>query len=55
MKTSLFLEFNVSSGPLLRELCANPISLKNGFIDVPQGPGLGVEIEERTIQRYRVA
>lgn len=55
LKTSLFLEFNVSSGPLVRELCANPISLKNGFIDVPQGPGLGVEIEEQTIQRYRVA
>ena len=55
LKESLFLEYNVSSGSLVRELCENPIEMKDGYIDVPQGPGLGVEINEATIAKYRVA
>ncbi|NQW16711.1 MAG: mandelate racemase/muconate lactonizing enzyme family protein [Chloroflexi bacterium] len=55
LKKSLFLEYNVSSGPLARDLCANPIELKDGYIDVPQGPGLGVEIDPAAIAKYRVA
>ncbi len=55
LKDSLFLEFNVSSGPIVRELCENPIEMKDGYIDVPQGPGLGIEINEATIEKYRVA
>jgi L-alanine-DL-glutamate epimerase-like enolase superfamily enzyme len=55
LKQSLFLEFNVAAGPLVRELCENPLEMKDGFLDVPNGPGLGVEIDEKTIARYRVA
>ena len=55
LKESLFLEFNVSAGPLVRELCQNPLELKDGYLYVPQGPGLGAEIDEKTIARYRVA
>jgi L-rhamnonate dehydratase len=55
LKRSLFLEFNVSAGPMVRELCREPIRLEDGWIPVPQGPGLGVEVNEVTIARYRVA
>jgi L-rhamnonate dehydratase len=55
LKRSLFLEFNVSAGPMVRELCREPIRLEDGWIPVPQGPGLGVEVNEETIERYRVA
>jgi L-rhamnonate dehydratase len=55
LKRSLFLEFNVSAGPMVRELCRVPIRLQDGWIPVPQGPGLGVEVNEETIARYRVA
>jgi L-alanine-DL-glutamate epimerase-like enolase superfamily enzyme len=55
LKESLFLEFNVASGPLVRELCADPLELKDGYLPVPQGPGLGVEVDEKTIAKYRVA
>jgi L-rhamnonate dehydratase len=54
LKRSLFLEFNVSASPMLRELCHEPIRLEDGCIRVPQGPGLGVEVNEETIVRYRV-
>jgi len=52
---SLFLEYNVSSSPMLRDIIANPIKLEqNGMMKVPQGPGLGIEIDEKAVQKYRV-
>ncbi|MGA8182262.1 MAG: mandelate racemase/muconate lactonizing enzyme family protein [Terriglobia bacterium] len=54
MRRSVFLEFNVTQGPLSREICRNPIRMEDGFVAVPQGPGLGVEVDEKTIEKYRV-
>jgi len=54
LKESLFLEFNVSAGPLVRELCMNPLDMKDGYLEVPQGPGLGVTINDKTVEKYRV-
>ncbi len=54
MPRATFQEFNVTSGPLSRELCKTPIQLEDGFLRVPQGPGLGVEVDESTIDKYRV-
>jgi L-alanine-DL-glutamate epimerase-like enolase superfamily enzyme len=54
MRRSVFQEFNVTVGPLSRELCLNPIRLESGMLRVPQGPGLGVEVDETVIQKYRV-
>ena len=52
---SLFLEYNVSSSPMLREIIANPVALdSDGMIAVPQDPGLGIEIDEKAIERFRV-
>jgi len=51
---SLFLEYNVSSSSLLQQLCGAPIAMKDGWISVPQGPGLGVEPEARMIEKFRV-
>jgi len=52
---SLFLEYNVSSSPMLREIISNPIQMDtHGTIPVPQGPGLGVEMDEKAVERYRV-
>jgi L-alanine-DL-glutamate epimerase-like enolase superfamily enzyme len=52
---SLFLEYNVSSSPMLREVIRNPIELApDGTMAVPESPGLGIEIDEAAVQRYRV-
>ncbi len=51
---SLFLEFNVSSASLLNHLCQEPIRLVDGFIQVPEAPGLGVEVDEKILEQYRV-
>jgi len=53
---SLFLEYNVSMNPMLREIIANPIEMDaDGLIAVPQGAGLGVEVNEEAVGRYRIA
>jgi L-rhamnonate dehydratase len=54
MRRSVFQEFNVTVGPLSRELCLNPIHLEDGILRVPQGPGLGIEVDESVIAKYRV-
>lgn len=54
LRRSLFVEFNVTSGPLSREICRNPIRMRDGCLDVPQGPGLGVEVDESALAKYRV-
>jgi len=54
MKRAVLQEFNVTKGPLSRELCESPIALEDGYLHVPQGPGLGVTVHEATIDKYRV-
>lgn len=50
---SLFLEYNVSENPMLREIIKNPVEMdKDGYIAVPDGPGLGIEIDEKAIKRF---
>ena len=34
------------------ELVKEPFEQHNGYVDVPNKPGLGVEIVEETIQKY---
>jgi L-rhamnonate dehydratase len=54
LRRSVFQEFNVTTGPLSREITKEPLRLRNGHIDVPQGPGLGVEVDENAIERLRI-
>ena len=49
-----YLEFNTSQGPLARGLFASPLRLVDGYLDVPTGPGIGVEPDPDAIDRYRV-
>ena len=52
---SLFLEYNVSDNPMLREIIRNPIGMDaDGTCAVPQGPGLGVEVDEHAVAKFRV-
>jgi L-alanine-DL-glutamate epimerase-like enolase superfamily enzyme len=55
LERSLFLEYNVCENPLLREIIRNPVQMDpDGFIPVPQGPGLGIEIDEQAVARFRI-
>ena len=50
---SLFLEYNVSDNPMLREVIQNPVQMDaEGYIPVPQGAGLGIEINEEALKHF---
>jgi muconate cycloisomerase len=38
-----------------RDIVKNPPRYEDGYAYVPHGPGLGVELDEQTVQRFRVA
>jgi len=40
--------------PLVSELLTPDPMPKNGYLEVPQGPGLGFRLDERTVSKYRV-
>jgi L-rhamnonate dehydratase len=51
---SLYLEYNVASASLLNTLCTRQLTMIDGYVAVPDGPGLGVEPDPAVIERYRV-
>jgi L-alanine-DL-glutamate epimerase-like enolase superfamily enzyme len=54
LPNALFQEFNVCDDPISRTLTKSPLRLADGMLAVPQGPGLGVEVNLETVNRYRV-
>jgi L-alanine-DL-glutamate epimerase-like enolase superfamily enzyme len=32
-----------------------PLKMVDGYVEVPSGPGLGVELSEETLAKYRIA
>lgn len=52
-RRAVFIEFNTSQGPLSRDIARNPLRLEDGYLRVPEGPGLGIEVDEAVIERYR--
>ena len=49
------LEFDRNPSPLRDELSTLPIEFREGRVWVPQGPGLGIEIDQDVLGRYRMA
>ena len=47
-----YQELNVTDNPLRRKLLREPLVPRDGFLAVPQGPGLGVELDEDTLETY---
>ena len=47
-------EYDCSAHPFRSQLVKNPLQQKDGFIDVPMDPGLGVDVDRTVLERYRV-
>ena len=50
-----FVEFSTSQGPLSRMLAKEPLRMIDGYIRVPDAPGLGVEVNDAVIHQYRIS
>jgi D-galactarolactone cycloisomerase len=48
------LEYGIDENPNRVNLLSNPPELKEGWFDVPAGPGLGMEIDEEYLRRAAV-
>ena len=46
------LEYDVAENPFRDEIVKNPIEVKNGYVAVPIGPGLGIEVNEDAVKKY---
>ena len=49
------LEFTLAESPLRRDLLLEPFRAVDGWVAVPEKPGLGIEVNPDTIAKYRVA
>ncbi len=38
--------------PAADEILAEPMEIKNGYLTVPKGPGLGIEVDESIVEKY---
>ena len=51
---SLGCEFYQPNFYLVEDLLAEPFPVKNGKVQLPKGPGLGITVDEDRLARYRV-
>ena len=51
--TEPILEYDVSSHPFRQDLIAEPWSMQDGRVAIPNQPGLGIEINMDTIEHYK--
>lgn len=49
-----WLEFDRSDHPLRMAVLETPIEQHGGWVDVPQGPGLGIAVDRDALDRFRV-
>ena len=50
--SAFILEYSLGANPLLRELSVEEFVAVDGFIEIPDRPGLGVTINEDFVKRY---
>jgi D-galactarolactone cycloisomerase len=48
------LEYDVGANPLRDELLTEPLRAVEGYVAVPDKPGLGIELDPDAVRRYRV-
>ena len=53
LPNAIRFEYCMAESPLRHDLTAQKFPLDNGKVSVPEGPGLGVDVDESVIDRYR--
>lgn len=48
------LEYDQSSHPFRQDLIHGAITMRDGMVDIPQAPGIGVDINREIIEKYTV-
>jgi len=48
------LEYSLGANPLLHDLVEESFPVQDGFIDIPDRPGLGITIDEAFVKKYAI-
>lgn len=48
------LEFSVTASPIRKGILISPFEMKDGYVDIPQSPGLGIELNPDIINEYSI-
>jgi D-galactarolactone cycloisomerase len=48
----VLLEWDTTPNPMTLDLVKNPLQLIDGLVPVPEGVGIGVEVNEEAIKHY---
>jgi len=48
----ILLEFDTSSHPFRNELTSHPLQQKDGWVEIPQKPGLGITVNRNIVEKY---
>ena len=54
LPTPRLLEYDVGENPLRDDLLTEPLMAVDGMVSVPDGPGLGIELDPKSVKRYRI-
>lgn len=52
--SAFILEYSLGANPMLHELAEEDFPVKDGYIEIPDRPGLGVTIDPDFVERHRV-
>ena len=52
-KNTLVFELKPEVNPMQHEIVENPLWHKDGYIGIPNGPGLGIDIKENVLEKYK--
>ena len=47
------LEYDQSAHPFRQDLIFGAIQMQDGMVRVPDGPGLGIEVDRTVLERYK--
>lgn len=53
-KNGLMVEMDQTGNPFIEDLLTERLTLDGGFLRVPNGPGLGIEIDDDVLHRYAI-
>ena len=48
------LEYSLGANPLLHDLVVEPFPVKDGYIDIPERPGLGLTVDEDFVKQHTI-
>ena len=50
----VLLEWDTTPNPMTTDVVHNPLTLKDGLLQVPEGVGIGVDVNEEAIKKYLI-